>query len=257
MMLRAQEALGGLLDRDRTLIDWVNNREREVFDALRNAQPADHRDFFLMRVPVMPLNDATFGSSPVPWVPEPLVEIRVPPLGESVVEATVGRWSKQPGTAVRKDEVLVELETDKVTVEVAAPTDGTLSALRKNEGDTVGIDELLAEMGAGPAASFAAAATDELALRLRGAGWDEAEVNLTEGVVTVKRFRRRVFVTANGYSSEIAAPVYQDESYEQSVSRIIAEGVRIAHYGGSEPGLLCFSAAAIQRVRIPSFHTVN
>jgi hypothetical protein len=258
MMLRAQEALGGLLDRDRTLIDRVDSLEREVCDALRNAQPTDHADFFLMRVRV---NDATVGASPVPWVPELLVEIRVPPLGQSVVEATVGRWSRQEGDAVRKDEVLVEIETDKITVEVAAPADGTLSAIRKHEGDTVGVNELLAEMEAGPAASFATAnataVKEELALRLRGAGWDEAEVDLTEGVVTVKRFRRRVFVTANGFSSEISAPVYANESYEQSVSRIIAEGVRVAHYGGSEPGLLCFSAAAIQSVRIPSFHTVN
>ena len=84
------------------------------------------------------------------------VEIRVPPLGESVVEATVGRWSKKEGDPVRKDEVLVELETDKITVEVAAPADGTLGAVRKNEGDTVGVNELLAEMEAGAAAPAAA-----------------------------------------------------------------------------------------------------
>jgi len=87
------------------------------------------------------------------------VEIRVPPLGESVVEATVGRWAKQEGEAVRKDEVLVELETDKITVEVAAPADGTLGSVKKKEGDTVGVNELLAEMeaGAAPAAASAAA----------------------------------------------------------------------------------------------------
>ncbi|HEX8242907.1 MAG TPA: 2-oxoglutarate dehydrogenase complex dihydrolipoyllysine-residue succinyltransferase [Longimicrobium sp.] len=84
------------------------------------------------------------------------VEIRVPPLGESVVEATVGRWSKKEGDPVRKDEVLVELETDKITVEVAAPADGTLGAVRKNEGDSVGVNELLAEMEAGAAAPAAA-----------------------------------------------------------------------------------------------------
>jgi 2-oxoglutarate dehydrogenase E2 component (dihydrolipoamide succinyltransferase) len=87
------------------------------------------------------------------------VEIRVPPLGESVVEATVGRWSKQEGDAVRKDDVLVELETDKITVEVAAPADGTLGSVKKKEGDTVGVNELLAEMepGAAPAADASAA----------------------------------------------------------------------------------------------------
>ncbi len=84
------------------------------------------------------------------------VEIRVPPLGESVVEATVGRWSKKEGDSVRKDEVLVELETDKITVEVAAPADGTLGAVKKQEGDTVGVNELLAEMEAGAAAPAAA-----------------------------------------------------------------------------------------------------
>src|SRR4051812_15681884 len=93
--------------------------------------------------------------SPVPWVQQMPVEIRVPPLGESVVEATVGRWSKQEGDAVRKDDVLVELETDKITVEVAAPADGTLGGIRKKEGDTVGVNELLAEMEAGAAPAAA------------------------------------------------------------------------------------------------------
>ena len=83
------------------------------------------------------------------------VEIRVPPLGESVVEATVGRWSKQAGDAVAKDEVLVELETDKITVEVAAPAAGTLGQIAKNEGDTVGVNELLATMEAGAGATAA------------------------------------------------------------------------------------------------------
>ncbi|HEV2150260.1 MAG TPA: biotin/lipoyl-containing protein, partial [Longimicrobiaceae bacterium] len=74
------------------------------------------------------------------------VEIRVPPLGESVVEATVGRWTKQEGDTVAKDEILVELETDKITVEVAAQSAGTLARIAKQEGDTVGVDELLAEL---------------------------------------------------------------------------------------------------------------
>jgi len=185
------------------------------------------------------------------------VEIRVPPLGESVVEATVGRWSRQPGDVVRKDEVLVELETDKVALEVAAPADGTLGPIRKYEGDTVGVNALLAEMETGAVAFRVSDAKEALELRLWGAGWDEAEVDLTRRVVTVKQFRRRVFVTAKGYTSEISAPVYENESYEQAAGRIIAKGVRVAHYGGSEPGLLCFSAAAIQRVRIPCYHTVN
>jgi 2-oxoglutarate dehydrogenase E2 component (dihydrolipoamide succinyltransferase) len=80
------------------------------------------------------------------------VEIRVPPLGESVVEATVGRWTKKEGDTVARDEILVELETDKITVEVAAPSAGTLGKVEKAEGDTVGVNELLATMEAGEGA---------------------------------------------------------------------------------------------------------
>ncbi|HEX8391359.1 MAG TPA: 2-oxoglutarate dehydrogenase complex dihydrolipoyllysine-residue succinyltransferase [Longimicrobium sp.] len=86
------------------------------------------------------------------------VEIRVPPLGESVVEATVGRWTKKQGDQVAKDEVLVELETDKITVEVAAQSAGVLGQIVKNEGDTVGVNELLGSLEAAGGASPADAA---------------------------------------------------------------------------------------------------
>ena len=90
------------------------------------------------------------------------VEIRVPPLGESVVEATVGRWTKQEGDPVSRDEVLVELETDKITVEVSAPQDGTLDKIEKQEGDTVGLNELLGTLDEGaPVAAGAGAAAEK------------------------------------------------------------------------------------------------
>jgi 2-oxoglutarate dehydrogenase E2 component (dihydrolipoamide succinyltransferase) len=76
-------------------------------------------------------------------------EIRVPTLGESVSEATVGRWLKKPGEAVKADEPVVELETDKVSVEVPAPADGTLAEIIANEGDTVPVGGLLASFTAG------------------------------------------------------------------------------------------------------------
>ncbi len=90
-------------------------------------------------------------------------EITVPQLGESIVEATVGRWLKQPGDQVAQGEALVELETDKVNLEVQAQEAGVLTEVRKAEGDTVGIGEvlgLLGESGAGaaPSAQPAAAA---------------------------------------------------------------------------------------------------
>jgi len=76
-------------------------------------------------------------------------EIRVPALGESVVEATVGQWFKEAGDAVSADEPLVELETDKVTVEVPAPTSGVLSEIKVNSGDTVAVGALLGAISDG------------------------------------------------------------------------------------------------------------
>ncbi|WP_114964383.1 2-oxoglutarate dehydrogenase complex dihydrolipoyllysine-residue succinyltransferase [Alkalilacustris brevis] len=71
-------------------------------------------------------------------------EVRVPTLGESVTEATVATWFKKPGDSVAADEMLCELETDKVTVEVPAPTAGVLGEIVAEEGATVGVDALLA-----------------------------------------------------------------------------------------------------------------
>jgi 2-oxoglutarate dehydrogenase E2 component (dihydrolipoamide succinyltransferase) len=81
-------------------------------------------------------------------------EVRVPTLGESVTEATVATWFKQPGDSVAMDEMLCELETDKVTVEVPSPVTGKLSEIVAAEGETVGVDALLAIMAdAGEAGS--------------------------------------------------------------------------------------------------------
>jgi 2-oxoglutarate dehydrogenase E2 component (dihydrolipoamide succinyltransferase) len=93
-------------------------------------------------------------------------EVRVPTLGESVTEATVATWFKKPGDAVAVDEMLCELETDKVTVEVPSPIAGTLSEIVAAEGVTVGVDALLATVSEGDAASTpaqAAASTDTAA----------------------------------------------------------------------------------------------
>lgn len=79
-------------------------------------------------------------------------EIRVPTLGESVTEATIGQWYKKVGDAVNADEPLVELETDKVTVEVPAPSAGVLSEIIAQEGETVEVGALLAALDAGASA---------------------------------------------------------------------------------------------------------
>ena len=89
-----------------------------------------------------------------------MTDIRVPTLGESVTEATIGKWFKQPGDAVAVDEPLVELETDKVTIEVPAPAAGVLSEIAAKNGDTVAVGALLGAItpGSGAAAAPAAAA---------------------------------------------------------------------------------------------------
>jgi 2-oxoglutarate dehydrogenase E2 component (dihydrolipoamide succinyltransferase) len=80
-----------------------------------------------------------------------MTEIRVPTLGESVTEATIGRWFKKAGEAVAVDEPLVELETDKVTIEVPAPSAGTLGEIVAKDGETVAVGALLGQINDGAA----------------------------------------------------------------------------------------------------------
>ncbi|MEH6951572.1 2-oxoglutarate dehydrogenase complex dihydrolipoyllysine-residue succinyltransferase [Nitrobacter sp. NHB1] len=86
-----------------------------------------------------------------------MIEIRVPTLGESVTEATIGKWFKKPGDAVAVDEPLVELETDKVTIEVPAPSAGTLGEIVARDGETVAVGALLGQISEGAAPAKAAA----------------------------------------------------------------------------------------------------
>jgi 2-oxoglutarate dehydrogenase E2 component (dihydrolipoamide succinyltransferase) len=85
-------------------------------------------------------------------------EIRVPTLGESVSEATIGTWFKKVGDTVKADEPLVELETDKVTVEVPSPVSGVLTEIVAQNGETVGLGALLGQIAEGAAGSAGAAA---------------------------------------------------------------------------------------------------
>ena len=82
-------------------------------------------------------------------------EIKVPTLGESIVEATVGKWLKREGDPVAAGEALVELETDKVSVEVTAPQAGVLEKIIQGEGQNVTIGEVLGMVGEGGAADAA------------------------------------------------------------------------------------------------------
>jgi 2-oxoglutarate dehydrogenase E2 component (dihydrolipoamide succinyltransferase) len=86
------------------------------------------------------------------------IDIRVPTLGESITEATVGKWFKKAGEPVGVDEPLVELETDKVTLEVNAPSTGVLSEITVETGQTVAVGALLGQLSGGAAAPVGAAA---------------------------------------------------------------------------------------------------
>ena len=80
------------------------------------------------------------------------VELIIPPVGESISEALIGKWLKKPGDTVRKDEAVAELETDKVTVELPAPVSGTIARFTKNEGDKARVGEVIGFMEEGAVA---------------------------------------------------------------------------------------------------------
>lgn len=86
------------------------------------------------------------------------IEIKAPTFPESVADGTVATWHKKPGEAVKRDELIVDIETDKVVIEVLAEADGVLAEIIKNEGDTVLSNELLGKLNEGGAAAPAAAA---------------------------------------------------------------------------------------------------
>src|SRR5690554_2915916 len=101
-------------------------------------------------------------------------EIKAPVFPESVAEGTVATWHKQPGEAVSRDEILVDIETDKVVLEVPAPADGVLEKIIANEGETVASEQLLALVKEGAVAAAPAAKAE--AAPAATAPADDAEV---------------------------------------------------------------------------------
>ncbi|MXS19029.1 2-oxoglutarate dehydrogenase complex dihydrolipoyllysine-residue succinyltransferase [Pseudomonas oryzihabitans] len=91
------------------------------------------------------------------------IEIKAPTFPESVADGTVATWHKKPGEAVKRDELLVDIETDKVVLEVVAPADGVLAEILKNEGDTVLSEEVIARVEEGATAAAAAPAAQPAA----------------------------------------------------------------------------------------------
>jgi 2-oxoglutarate dehydrogenase E2 component (dihydrolipoamide succinyltransferase) len=131
-----------------------------------------------------------------------MTEVRVPTLGESVSEATVATWFKKPGDSVAVDEMLCELETDKVTVEVPSPVAGTLADIVANEGDTVGVDALLANITEGAATAAAAPAAAAPAADAAAASTDVMVPTLGESVTEA---------TVSTWFKKVGDTVAQDE----------------------------------------------
>lgn len=107
------------------------------------------------------------------------IEIKAPSFPESVADGTISKWHKQPGEAVKRDELLVDIETDKVVLEVLAEADGVLASIVKGEGETVLSNELIATLDAGATASAAPvaavpAATAQAAAAPAAAGDEDA-----------------------------------------------------------------------------------
>ncbi|MEX3556175.1 MAG: 2-oxoglutarate dehydrogenase complex dihydrolipoyllysine-residue succinyltransferase [Burkholderia gladioli] len=123
-----------------------------------------------------------------------IVEVKVPQLSESVSEATMLQWKKKPGEAVAQDEILIELETDKVVLEVPAPAAGVLSQVLQNDGDTVVADQVIATIDTEAKAGAVAAAAGE------------AEVRPAPAPVAVEAAPAAQAAAASGSSNTTASP---------------------------------------------------
>jgi 2-oxoglutarate dehydrogenase E2 component (dihydrolipoamide succinyltransferase) len=147
-----------------------------------------------------------------------MISIKVPPLGESIVEATVGRWLKQEGDAVARGEPIVELETDKVNVEVPAPNAGVLTKQLRKTGDVVAVDEAIAEY-------------DETA-RDAGSGRVPAAGGRAEAAAAVAAPARSA--TAGAAPSQPAAAPRGDVKTSPAVRRMAAEdGIDVSTVAGT------------------------
>ena len=140
-------------------------------------------------------------------------EIRVPALGESVTEATIAKWMKSEGDAVSADEPLVELETDKVSVEVPAPAAGVLSSIAAKEGDTVEVNALLGAIEAGGAAKKSSAPKPaEKPAAAASSGGEEIEVTVPASGESVTEADIGEWLKKEGDAVELDEPLVSLET---------------------------------------------
>ncbi|HEU4632015.1 MAG TPA: 2-oxoglutarate dehydrogenase complex dihydrolipoyllysine-residue succinyltransferase [Gemmatimonadaceae bacterium] len=180
-----------------------------------------------------------------------MIAIKVPPLGESIVEATISRWLKQEGQAVAAGETLVELETDKITVEVPALKAGVLTKQAKHEGDVVTVDEVLGELdetatagaGAGAAAPAAAAAVGAAGAGATGAPPQQHAATATAGA-------SHPTTAASTAAPHAAATTETDVKASPAARRLAAEqGVELASINGTGRGGVVSKPDVIEQTR--------
>src|SRR5437762_5472666 len=172
-----------------------------------------------------------------------MLPIKVPPLGESIVEATVSRWQKNEGDAVAAGDTLVELETDKITVEVPALKAGVLTKRAKNEGDVVHVDDVLGELDETAVAATAAtgaatgAATSAAAGGATGAPASPASPRPISEPAKSKDGGLRG-VAGAGYAGTPAAPPQTETTKSSPAARRVADerGIDIAAVTGTGRG---------------------
>src|SRR5437867_11041977 len=167
-----------------------------------------------------------------------MLPIKVPPLGESIVEATVSRWQKKEGDAVAAGDTLVELDTDKITVEVPALKPGVLAKRAKNEGDVVHVDDVLGELDetAVPAA-VSSASSSTAAQGAAGVPASPASPRpISEPAKTKDGGLRGA--SGAGYAGTPAAPAQSETTKSSPAARRIADerGIDIAAVTGTGRG---------------------
>ncbi|MCK7613394.1 2-oxoglutarate dehydrogenase complex dihydrolipoyllysine-residue succinyltransferase [Roseibium sediminicola] len=171
-------------------------------------------------------------------------EIRVPTLGESVSEATIAQWFKKPGDAVAQDEPLVELETDKVTVEVPAPAAGTLESIVVKEGDTVEVGALLGQIAEGAGAAPAAPAKQDNEPQAKSAGKadlvDVVTPSAGESVTEAEVGEWSVKVGDTVKADDTLVELETDKAAQEVPAPVAGTIVKIAAETGTtvEPGVL-------------------
>ena len=173
-----------------------------------------------------------------------MADILTPALGESVTEATIAKWTKKVGDAVKKDELLVELETDKVSLEVVAPADGVLGAINAAEGDTVVPGTVLGSVTEGGAA--AAASSIDITVPVMGESVAEGSMGkwLKKSGDAVKKDELLVEIETDKVAVEVSAPADGVLTIAADEGATVTPGQKIGSVSGSGAAASAPAAAA-------------